>query len=284
MNIIKKSLAALISFVVASAACDLQAVVPSQVMTQGSADTTPPVTQQSIYPNDYGKSLTTPLAWGAGFGSIYFGAGATSTVQYGNRGMAFSHNVGDGACAAGFGLGNPVDNIGLQTTFVQYDVSKFTDWGMTFQLNHYLSTSQAVAIGVQEVMLSTGGDIGRSYYFVYSQGVLADQFINKKTGATKLHYSLGVGTGAYANKSPEDIAAGKGTHGTYVFGNVAYELFNEFNVISDWNGMNLNAGLSKTFYITKSLPIAITLGAADLTRWSGDRVRMIIGAGTGFNL
>ena len=101
MNIIKKSLAALISFVVASAACDLQAVVPSQVMTQGSADTTPPVTQQSIYPNDYGKSLTTPLAWGAGFGSIYFGAGATSTVQYGNRGMAFSHNVGDGACAAG---------------------------------------------------------------------------------------------------------------------------------------------------------------------------------------
>jgi len=54
-------------------------------------------------------------------------------------------------------------------------------------------------------------------------------------------------------------------------------------VIADWNGVNLNAGVSKTFMINK-LPIVIALGAADLTNYSGDGVRGIFIVGTGFQL
>ena len=71
MNIIKKSLAALISFVVASTACELQAAVPAQVMTQSITEPPSSVTAQSVYPNIHGKSLTTPVAWGAGYGDIF---------------------------------------------------------------------------------------------------------------------------------------------------------------------------------------------------------------------
>ena len=55
------------------------------------------------------------------------------------------------------------------------------------------------------------------------------------------------------------------------------------NVITDWNGLNLNAGLSKTFRFA-NIPIAATIGAADLTSNSGDRVRFVIAVGTGFKL
>ncbi len=283
MNIIKKSLAALISFVVASTACELQAAVPAQVMTQSITEPPSSVTAQSVYPNIHGKSLTTPVAWGAGYGDIFFGAGAVSRAQY-IHGSAFSDKVGDGAVSAGFGLGNPSENLGLQTIITQYDVSQFTNWGMSFQLHHYLSSSRAVAVGVQEVMLSSQPTIEKSYYFVYSQAVDSKPFVNSTTGTTKLHYSIGVGNGKYGNKSSDDIITGKGAHGTYVFGNVAYELFNEFNVITDWSGLNLNAGVSKTFYITKSIPLSITAGAVDLTGYTGDGVRWVVGAGTGISL
>ncbi len=279
MNIIKKSLAALISFVVASAACDLQAVVPGSVMTQ-TIPAAESVATQDVYPNDHGKSLTTPVAWGAGYGSIYFGVGFTSRVPY-RHGPAFSKNVGDGAYAMGFGIGNPVDNVGLQTTLTQYDLSAENVWGMSFQLSRYLSSSKAIAVGTQEVMLSKGENIDRSYYFVYSQAVESKPFINTTTGKSKLHYSIGVGNGIYGNKQSDDIITGKGEHGTYVFGNLAYELFNEFNVVTDWNGINWNAGIAKTFFLSKSIPLIITAGAADLTSNSGDGARMIVGVGSG---
>ena len=281
MNIIKKSLAALISFVVASAACDLQAVVPGSVMTQ-TIPAAEPVATQDVYPNDHGKSLTTPVAWGAGYGTLYFGVGFTSRVPY-VHGPAFSNKVGDGAYAMGFGIGNPVDNVALQTTLTQYDITSENKWGMSFQLSHYISSSKAIAVGTQEVMLSKGENISRSYYIVYSQGVEAKPFVNTKTGKTALHYSIGVGNGIYGNKQSDDVSAGKGEHGTYVFGNVAYELFDEFNVVTDWNGINWNAGIAKTFFLTKSIPLIITAGAADLTSNSGDGARMIVGVGSGIS-
>jgi len=119
---------------------------------------------------------------------------------------------------------------------------------------------------------------------VYSQGVQGDPFVDKNTGNSKLHFSIGAGSGRYGDKSPDDIASGKGEHGTYVFGNIAYDVAESFNLIADWNGLNLNAGVSKTFWLTKKVPLAITVGAADLTGNSGDGVRLIAAVGTAFRL
>ncbi|MDP8306551.1 MAG: hypothetical protein RAO75_08630 [Candidatus Chlorobium antarcticum] len=81
-----------------------------------------------------------------------------------------------------------------------------------------------------------------------------------------------------------DTDSGKGKYGTYVFTNVAYEVANSFNIIADWNGLNLNAGVSKTFRFKGLPPIAVTLGLADLTKYSGDGVRIIGAIGTGFQI
>jgi len=224
-------------------------------------------------PNNYGKSLTTPVAWGASNNVIFMGAGITAPSPY-TKGT-------DGAAVLGVGLGDPAKNLGVQLSVTSIDLSQWKEYSASFQLSRDLGNASAIAVGLQNVMITTGGDSGKSYFFVYSHGAQGNPFINKSTGDSKLTYSIGVGSGTYGKKSPADVLDGKGNYGTYVFGNVAYEVARSFNVITDWNGLNLNAGLSKTFYIS-SLPIGIVVGVADLTKYSGDGPRLIVSGGTGF--
>ena len=269
MNAVSKYLTAVVAVVLSLTATELRAELPLMA--------------QSILPNIDGKSLTTPVGWGAAYGTIFAGAGAVSRAPY-THGPAFTNNVGDGAAAVGFGIGNPTENLGFQAVLTQYDVSQFDRYGMSFQLHRYLGSARSIGVGVENIMFNSGSDSQRSFYIVYSQGILADAFVNPATGTTSLHYSIGVGTGQYGNKSSDDIIAGKGANGTYVFGNIAYELFHQFNVITEWNGTNLNAGISKTFLVTKSVPVVITVGALDLTGNTGDGVRYLVAVGTGVSL
>ena len=281
MNLIKIYFIAVIIGIVNVASGDLYAELP---VSLGSGDVQRyiPVSTFGITPNSYGKSLTTPAAWGSAYGSIFAGVGMVSRAAY-VQGPAFTNKVGDGAAVVGIGIGNPIEFVGFQATLAAYDLSSLARYGMSFQLHRNLGSAKAVAIGAQSIMLSSGTDSVPSYYIVYSQGVLAEPFINRANGTTRLHYSIGVGKGEYSQKSDYDIFTGKGANGTWVFGNVAYELFNTFNVITDWNGINLNAGISKTFYIDK-FPIAVSAGAVDLTGYSGDGVRFMVGVGTGIRL
>lgn len=227
-----------------------------------------------VSPNMHGKSLTTPVGWGASGGVIYFGAGGTVNSPYSNK--------ADGSAAFGLGVGNPKKSLGAQMTIVSLDMNQWDRYSMYLHFSRSLGKGTAVGVGVENIMLSDGGDADESYYAVVSHSVQARQLRNKK-GKSKLHFSVGVGSGRFGEKSSLDIASGKGRYGSYVFGNAAYELFNTCNAIVDWSGINLNAGLSKTFIIQK-IPLSVTVGAADLTRNSGDGVRFTFGVGTGFKL
>ena len=266
---------------IALASVNLYAELPVS-LGAGDVQRNAPVSTFGITPNINGKSVTTPVAWGSAYGSLFAGAGIVSRSPY-YHGPAFTNGTGDGGAVVGLGIGNPVEFVGLQAALSSYDLSTLGRYGMSFQLHRQLGSANAIAIGAQNIMLSSGTDSVPSYYIVYSQGVLASPFINRTNGTTRLHYSIGVGKGEYSEKTQYDFNSGKGANGTYVFGNVAYELFNTFNVIADWNGINLNAGVSKTFYIDK-IPLAITAGVLDLTSFSGDGVRFLVGVGTGINL
>jgi len=281
MNLIKIYIIAVIIGVVTQASGDLYAELP---VSLGSGDVQRPalVSTLGITPNSYGKSLTTPSAWGSAYGSIFAGVGFDSRASY-LHGPAFTNGVGDGSACVGLGIGNPVELVGLQSVLIVNDLSSFGLYGFAFQLHRNLGSANAIAVGAQNIMLSTGTDSVPSYYIVYSQGVLAEPFINRTNGTTRLHYSIGVGKGEYSEKSQYDINSGKGANGTWVFGNIAYELFNAFNVILDWNGINMNAGVSKTFYVN-NIPLAVSAGALDLTSFSGDGVRFMVGIGTGITL
>ena len=269
MNIFKKYVAAVTTLVISLSVGGSRA--------EASVDTS------IILPNIYGKSLTTPVAWGAAYGTVFAGVGIESRAPY-SRGSAFSTRGGDGGASIGLGVGNPVENLGLQAALTMYDVSNWGRYGMSFHVHHYLGSASSIGVGGQNLMLSSGTDSEQSYYIVYSKGVLSSPFINTDNNTTRLHYSIGAGNGQFGNKTGDDILAGKGKHGTYIFGNIAYELFNQFNFITDWNGINLNAGISKTFLISDSFPVIITAGAVDLTGYSGDGVRFIVGIGTGITL
>ena len=231
------------------------------------------LTVPTYLPNSNGKSLSTPTAWGASNNVIFLGGGGTSPSPY--------TSGSDGAAVFGVGVGDPVKNIGIQASITSIDLTQWQEYSASFHLSRDLGNANAIGIGVQNIMITAGGDTGKSYYVVYSKGAQGNPFINATTGSSKLTYSIGVGLGIYGDKSPLDISSGKGEHGTYAFGNIAYEVAESFNVITDWNGLNLNAGVSKTFFIA-GLPIGVVVGVADLTKYSGDGARLIISGGTGF--
>jgi hypothetical protein len=248
---------------------------------------------ENILPNIHGKSLTTPVGWGSAYGTVFVGVGGSHPAPH-------STNT-DGAAAIGIGIGNPVKHAGLQMSLSSLDMSNGGRYALNLHLHRYLGSASSIAVGVENIMLTHSIDddsesssyivyshgvidTAANYALVYNHGILEKRVISERSKASNLHYSIGVGSGRFSKKSPDDVAAGKGTNGTSVFGNVAYEVFEEFNLVSDWNGTNLNVGVSKTFLISDSLPIVITLGVGDLTSNSGSGKRIIGGIGTGFRL
>lgn len=228
-------------------------------------------------PNIHGKSLTTPVAWGASGGVAFFGVGGTWPSPY-------SDNA-DGAAVFGFGVGDPVKLAGLQVAVASVDISEWKEYSMGLHLSREIGPALGVGVGVESIMLTDGGDAGESYYVVFSHGVQWDPFVNRHTGKSRLHCSIGAGTNRFGDKSPVDVQSGKGEHGTYVFTNVSYEVADAFNLIMDWNGLNLNAGVARTFLIPGfPFPIVTALGVADLTTNSGDGPRAVFALGTGLKL
>lgn len=230
-------------------------------------------------PSLYGKCLTTPVGWGALPGSVYAVGGVTKPSPYDPE--------ADAAITVGFGLGDPVKYVGVQTEIVSLDMSGWARYAMNIRLHRYLGKANSIAIGGETIVIQDTGspsDAKESYYIVYSKGVQNKKFINKRTGRTKLHYSIGIGTGRFREKSDYDIDTGKGSYGTAVFGNAAYELLGICNVICDWNGLNLNVGLSKNIKFFKFITIGANIGISDITKSSGDSKRIIVGLGGGIKL
>lgn len=228
-------------------------------------------------PNIHGKSLTTPVGWGAAYGTVFVGAGGTIPAPYSNE--------SDAAMGLGIGIGNPREYVGLEASVMSLDLSDWERYSLNLKVHRYLGHGNSIAVGVENILIGDSSnnrtDADESYYIVYSQGVQGQQLVNDETNRTKLHYSIGIGNGRFRDKSPLDVDNGKGKHGTAVFGNVSYELFDEFNAIADWNGVNLNAGVSKTFMLGRQSALVASLGAADLTGYSGDGVRFIWSVGAG---
>jgi hypothetical protein len=226
---------------------------------------------RSVFFNNYPKSLTIPEAWGAYGNVLFMGVGGTKP-------SAYSSNA-DGAAIFGYGIGNP-DKIAAHVVLASLDMSAWNRYSAFFHLCKNISKSGAVGIGAENIMLSKSGDSGKSIYVVYSNVFPISRETYDIDGHSKLYYTIGVGKGRFSNNSDMDISQGKHRHGTYVFGGLACEVANAFNVIADWNGLNLNAGIATTVLDNSPVPIAIMIGVADLTRYSGDRMRFIAGIGT----
>ena len=58
---------------------------------------------------------------------------------------------------------------------------------------------------------------------------------------------------------------------------MAVEVITDVNIILEWSGTNLITGTSTTMRVLR-MPIAFSIGLADLTGYSGDGARLVAGA------
>ena len=225
-------------------------------------------------PNSGAKSIMTPTGWGAAYGSAFLGFGAAERTPY--------LPSTDGIVALGYGMGDPVLNAGLQIGTTVSDLSEFDNLSFSFKVHRYLARGTTIAIGGESLFSNSEftDDAGDTFYFVVSHVVQA--LGAGRSGIGRVHVSAGVGTGRFAKKSDRDFLEGKGRNGTAVFGNLAVEVAAGTNLILEWSGTNLLAGVSKTVQ-TQSVPIALSLSLADLTSYSGNGVRLLGGAAVGLS-
>ncbi|MFV2007287.1 MAG: hypothetical protein ACC667_07560 [Longimicrobiales bacterium] len=223
-------------------------------------------------PNAAAKSMLTPSAWGAAYGMVFAGAGLTDRSPY--------LESTDGVLALGVGLGDPVLALGLQLTTTMSDVSESDNFSVSFKVHRYLGAGTAIAIGGESLFTddALADDLGESFYAVVSHTFQGVESV--RPGVGRLHASLGVGSGRFANTSPRDLSEGKRETGTRVFGNVALEVSRDVNLVAEWSGINLHAGASFAIPIAGKM-IGLTLGLADLTGYSGDGVRLVGGGAVG---
>lgn len=240
-------------------------LVPEAVQTQQVPDWL----LELKLPNSGAKSIMTPSAWGAAFGSGFLGVGAAERTPY--------LPSRDGVVGLGYGMGDPVLNAGLQIGTTVSDLSEFDNVSFSFKLHRYLTRGTSIAIGGESLFSRDefADDAGDTFYFVASHVMQA--FGASRPGIGRVHVSAGVGTGRFAKKSDRDFSEGKGRNGTAVFGNLAVEVARGANLILEWSGTNLLAGVSKTVQ-TQTVPIALTVSLADLTSYSGNGVRLLGGA------
>jgi hypothetical protein len=227
-----------------------------------------------LLPNSAGKAMTTHSAWGAWGGIVFIGAGLTSPQVYSDK--------DDGAVSFGFGFGNPVKNIGVQISESVLDLSEQNNYSTGIKLHRYLGNGTAIALGAEHLFADKDeSDADESYYIVISR---ASQKLSSPShpNTSRIHLSLGLGSGRFAEKSEMDEIKGKGRNGTILFGAFAFEIIKNTNLVIEWNGNNLATGIAiKPF---KNVPLGISLGVADLTSNSGDGTRFIVSTGFSFKI
>jgi hypothetical protein len=225
---------------------------------------------ESLWPNKGGKTIMTPSGWGASNGMVFFGVGRTTPQVY--------STVDDMGAAAGIGIGNPEKNIGVQLSATMNDVSEQNNFSYGIKLHRIIADGTSIAVGGEHLFhddAETDPDADESFYVSVSHA-LQSMPSSYNADRSKLHLTLGVGNGRFGDKSQMDIATGKGEQGTYVFGAAAYEVYKATNVILEWSGINLHAGLSTgIFSLAENFPVNVTVAAGDLTDYSGDEIRLL---------
>ena len=216
--------------------------------------------RDELLPNGVLQNLISPSGWG-GFGTYIFGGiGGDYPQPYRRRADLISFG--------GFCAGDPRKAVNIALSMNITNVHEVSDLSGNFEISRQIFTGSSISVGGLQLFASKSQSDapGSTFYFAFSH---ADQALPSKSGiGSKLTYTIGIGNGRFYIKSPFDVKAGRGTHGTALFGSISYELIKNVNFNTEWSGMNLGCSLGiKPF---KS-PLAIGVGVTNLTRYSSDK-------------
>jgi len=212
-----------------------------------------------LVPNDASQTVTIPSGWG-GYGTYVFGGiGGVYPQVY--------HTNADLITYAGFCTGNPIKAVNVAVGINLTDVHNLRDFSGNFNISRVVSAGSSISVGGLQLFAPRESDAqGGTFYFVFSHAVQTLPSATK--GSSKLTYTIGIGSGRFYLKSPDDIAAGRGRNGTSVFGGISYEIMKHVNLIGEWDGENF--GVMTGIRPFKN-PLSIDFGVANITRFSGNR-------------
>ena len=217
-------------------------------------------TRDELLPNAVLQNLISPSGWG-GFGTYVFGGiGGDYPQPY--------RKTPDLIAFGGFCVGDPQKAVNVAVSVNVTNVHKVTDFSGDFVISRQIFTGSSISAGGLQLFASKreSDAPGSTFYFAFSHAM---QWLPSATeGSSKLTYTIGIGNGRFYTKSLQDIRAGRGAHGTAIFGSISYELIKRVNFNTEWSGTNLGCSLGiKPF----NSPLAIGIGVTDLTRYSGDK-------------
>lgn len=224
------------------------------------------IISQTMLPNNSVSSIMTPSGWGS-YGTYVFGVvGGVYPTAYTNKPDLIS--------AFGLTFGNPTRWVNVSASLNITRVSELRDLSANFVLSRAIFESSSISVGGLQLFASP--DVSDApdgtYYIAFSHAVQSVK--SKRPGFAALSYTIGFGNGRFLNKSPYDVASGKGEYGTGFFGSLSYEIFKQVNINAEWTGLNL--GFSTGFRPIKKSNLTIGLGVTNLlTNYSGDRVGVI---------
>ena len=216
------------------------------------------------------SSFGSPIGFGSNLGDVFFSAGAVEAIPGAQR------DDYDGGAALGFGLGDASTAVGAEIAVGIISVNDNDDGfgesgNVGFKLHTLLSNSVGVAVGVEN--LGRWGDAegtNASHYVALSKAWRLRPGVpeNPMTFIT----SIGIGDNRFDDPGESDQA---------VFGSAALYFTRQVGGVVDWNGRQLNAGVSVVPF--RSIPMNITLGAVNVTEENGQDVRFSGSLGFSFN-
>ncbi|PZO10256.1 MAG: hypothetical protein DCF25_20880 [Leptolyngbya foveolarum] len=198
------------------------------------------------------SSFLTPTAYGADWGDAYIGLAQVT------EGKPADSNF-DGSAAIGFGFGDAIKNVGLETSVSIISLNGFAEDGIVgFKLHKIFPEADnlAVALGWSNP-IKWGAARQREDNFY---GVVTKRFELRpsRNNSLPLTASLGLGTGTF--RSTGAIAANN--NAPNVFGSVGLSVIPEVSLITSWTGSGLNLAASTA---PLNFPLVLTLGVSDLT-------------------
>jgi hypothetical protein len=224
--------------------------------------------QGILLPNNAVQSVMTPSGWGGGNTTyLYLVVGGIYPAEYTTPGKA------DLITAAGLSFGDPKKYANVSLSVNIGRVSELQDLSANIILSRQIFDASSISVG--GIQLFASSDISDApkptFYFAFSHSV--QTVTSKSSGHSALGYTIGIGNGRFLNKSPKDIATGKGKYGTAVFANISFEVFRGVNINAEWSGLNL--GVSSGIRPFNKIPVTVGYGVYNLTRNSGDRISFI---------
>jgi hypothetical protein len=222
----------------------------------------------SLGPNDASGSAMVPTGFGGSGFSLFGGVGGAYPQVYANN--------GDLAASVGVCIGDPSKFLNVAISANIMDISSFDNFSGNLILSRRLGVGNSISAGALNLFPNeTLSDFAKnSYYLAFSHSV--QSMPSKTPGSSRLTYGIGIGNGRFYDKSPDDIENGKGKHGTAVFANISYEIFQHVNVNAEWTGLNLGFSVGMK---PISAPLNLSFGVTNVTKYSGDKASLIFSLG-----